>query len=336
MTPKERVINRLNSKKVDKIPNFNIVMLFAARYANIPYGVFCSDYKALVEAQTKTAIDFGIDILSTMSDPFRETYDFGGPVRFVEDDLPLCNGPTFKTLENWTVLKKWNPYNSTRMLDRINAIKLFKKNNVGDYPILGWIEGPLAEFCDLTTVSEGMMMLYEDEEILKDVLDFITAQEIDCALAQIESGADIIGIGDAVASLINIDMYKNFVFPRERQIVEAIKKAGALSKLHICGNINHILPDIIKTGADIVDIDYIVDFENAMELGKDKCCICGNIEPAGVILRGNIKEIYRNVDFCVTHGNSNSIVASGCEVPRFTPYENIQAINSRLIEIGSV
>ncbi|MDD2232413.1 MAG: uroporphyrinogen decarboxylase family protein [Sphaerochaetaceae bacterium] len=335
MTPKERVYSRLKSGSVDIIPNFSIVMLFAAYHAGIPYDVFCSDYRALVKAQTLTAKDFGLDILSSMSDPFRETYDYGGPVRFVDDNLPACDGATFSDLDSWnTKLKHWDPFQSTRILDRIKAIELFRKENGEEYPILGWVEGPFAEFCDLATISEGMMMLYDSEDEINSCLDFITDQQISVALAQVESGADIIGMGDAAASLISNDMYCNLIQKREERIIKAVQDAGAICKLHICGDINHILPAVIDTGAKIVDIDYMVDFDNAMALAKGRCSICGHIEPAGVILRGNPSEIKGWVDFCVEHGNADSIVSSGCEVPKSTPPENLMAIHDRLVEIG--
>ena len=77
MNSKERIYARLAGQPVDRIPNLNIVMLFAAQHAGIPYKKFCTDYRYLVEAQTRTAEDFGLDILSTMSDSYREVSDFG-------------------------------------------------------------------------------------------------------------------------------------------------------------------------------------------------------------------------------------------------------------------
>lgn len=52
---------------------------------------------------------------------------------------------------------------------------------------------------------------------------------------RVEAGADIIGIGDAVASLISADMYERLVMPHEKQIIEAVHGLGARVKLHICG-----------------------------------------------------------------------------------------------------
>lgn len=327
MTPKERLFARLAGQTVDKVPNLTIVMQFAARYAGIPYGAFCSDYRALVAAQTKTAKDFGLDILSTMSDPYRECFDFGAKVHYREDDLPVCEAPLLLEAGDYRKLSSWDPMQSVRMLDRIRAIELFRQNDGEQYPILGWVEGAWAEFCDLTTVSEGMMMLFDEPETVAEALSVITEQEIRCAKAQLAVGADIIGIGDAVASLISLQQYRDTVMPFEKRMIDAIHAAGGKVKLHICGNITHLLPDMVNLGADIVDIDYMVDYDHAMQLARGKCSICGHINPAAVILQGSVADVEEATRFCLAHGTPTSLVSSGCEVPKMTPVENMAAID---------
>ena len=152
MNSKERIYARLAGQLVDRIPNLNIVMLFAAQHAGIPYKKFCTDYRYLVEAQSRTAEDFGLDILSTMSDSYREVSDFGGKIRFPEDDLPICEAALLQSEEDLPLLKDFDPVSGGRMADRINAIRLFKEQNGERYPILGWIEGPWAEFTDLASL----------------------------------------------------------------------------------------------------------------------------------------------------------------------------------------
>ncbi len=71
-------------KLVDKIPNLNILMLFAAKFIGVPYKKYVTDYGYLVEGNIKSCDKFGIDVLSTISDPFRETFDFGANVTFLK------------------------------------------------------------------------------------------------------------------------------------------------------------------------------------------------------------------------------------------------------------
>lgn len=330
MTPKERFYRRLQGEKVDKIPNLNIVMLFAAKYCGIPYGKFCKDYRYLVEAQTKTAIDFGIDILSTMSDPFRELYDFGVPLIFPEDELPVCRVKFLEKPEDLEKLKRWEPEESTRIYDRICAIELLHRDLGESYPVLGWVEGALAEFGDLASAEDMLVHLCIEPEFAKEALEIITEQQIACAKVQIKAGADVIGIGDACASLISQEMYREFALPYEQRIIQAIHDQGAVAKLHICGNITHLLDAIAETGADIVDIDSMVDLEKSVAVLGTDFSVNGNMDPTVDFLQGNVETVSRSVKECAQIINSKGFISAGCEIPKMTPYENLKTMDQVL------
>lgn len=334
MNAKQRLYARLSGKAVDRIPNLNITMLFAAQHTGIKYGDFCKDYHCLVKAQGKTAEDFGIDILSTMSDAYRETYDFGAKVTFQEDDLPICKGAVMYEASDWRKLSHYDPLKSVRTLDRIKACALYKERYGDEYPVLGWVEGSFAEFCDLTTLSQGMIMLIDEPKETKNAFEFLLEQSLENAREQIKVGADVIGIGDAAASLISPAAYREFVLPYEKRLIDGIHSMGAKVKLHICGNINHILPDIVNTGAEIVDIDYFVDLSSALKLAIGKCSICGNVNPAAVILGSSAEDVKRETRKCLEEAKDSTtyLFSGGCEVPRFTPEENMRAMDEVLKE----
>lgn len=330
MNHKERLWARINGQPVDRIPNLSIVMLIASEYTKIPYGQIVTDYRALAEAQLKLTEDFDLDILSTMSDPFRETADWGAELIFQKDDLPICPKPLVHDISEFRSMKLWDPMSSVRMLDRIHAIEVFHRNKGNEYPVLGWVEAPLAEMCDLMTVQEGLAALIEEPEEAEEALNILADQAIRCALAQIEAGADVIGMGDASASLISAGMYREIVQPVEKRVVEAIQAHGAACKLHICGNTNHILKDMIDTGARIVDIDYMVDFAQAVAIAEGRTSICGNLDPVAVLLQGTEEDVIRETRRCVNVSDNKAIISSGCEVPRFTPFAQLKAIANAL------
>lgn len=333
MTPKERLFARLQGKEVDKIPNLNIVMQFAARFTNTPYSEFVTDYRALVDSQSKTAEHFHLDIMSTMSDPFRETADFGASISFPHDSLPVCDKRPVSDIAKWeSSLKSFNPAEGKRCSDRIKAVELFKQRYGEEYPILGWVEGALAELCDLGGVNDIMISLCDDEDAVKDALDFISEHQVKFAVEQVKAGADFVGLGDAVASLISADMYSDLAFLYEKKIIDAVHEAGGKVKLHICGNINHILPKMVETGADIIDIDYYVDFKHATELCKDKIAVCGNIDPVEIIYQGKPELIKQCTRDLIKVMPANGILSGGCEVPRDTAFENLMAMHEVLAE----
>ena len=332
MTPYERVHNRLLGLPVDKAPNLNILMAFAARFAGMSFDNFCTDYKYLVEANLKCNEYFGIDMLNTMSDPFRETYDFGAKIEFPYDNLPISKGHFLNEPSDISKLKLFDPLNSTRILDRIRAIESYKKEVGKHYSILGWVEGSFAEAADLRGVSEIMLDLYDEPEFIKEILAICCEEGIICAREQLKAGADFIGIGDAAASLTSPNVYREFILPFEQKLISAIHRDGGKVKLHICGNITHLLDDMIKSGADIIDIDSLVDFKTAVSKLKGHASACGNFDPVRVIYNGTPTSVREAVKYCLDNGDETSFISAGCEIPRDTKPENLKAVSDALIE----
>ena len=172
-------------KLTDKVLFRPILMQFAAEYIGSNYGKFASDYHVLVEANLRCMDDFDLDLLGLISDPYRETSAFGAKIQYIPNGVPRCLNLVVNSIDDVINLKNPDVYQSERTLDRIKAGELLSKKTQGNIPIIGWIEGPLAEACDLAGVENMMLQLMMDPDFAK---------------AQIEAGCEIIGMGDAVCS----------------------------------------------------------------------------------------------------------------------------------------
>ena len=93
MNSLDRYLGVLKGEKVDFLPRLPILMQFAAEYIGSNYGAFASDYRVLVEANRACAEDFGMDQVSVISDPYRETQGFGAGIEYVSDGVPRCPHP---------------------------------------------------------------------------------------------------------------------------------------------------------------------------------------------------------------------------------------------------
>ncbi len=327
MNSYERVFKRLKGEKVDKIPNLNIIMTFAAKFIDVPYSKYVKDYRYLVEGNIKCCEEFGIDMVSAISDPCREGHDMGAKINFPYDDVPRFNGNLIQDYKQLDSLNVVDPLKGERMLDRIKAVELFRKKVGGTYPILGWVEGAFAEACDLRGMNQTMLDIHKNTERLEQLLEICTEQAIIFAEEQVKAGAEFIGIGDAAASLIGPENYKKFVLPYEKRIIEAVHDLDAKVKLHICGNINPLFEQLVKTKADIIDLDWMVDFKKAVEIFQGQASANGNFDPVDVLMQGSPEKVKKAVEECVNRGDETTFIAAGCEVPASTPYENMYAVN---------
>ena len=331
MTSYERVMKRLKGEPVDKIPNMNIVMAFAAKHVGASFREYATDYRVLVDSKIACANDFGIDKVSVISDPMREAYGFGAKVIIPENDVPFCREHLLSDLDEIKNLKPVDPFQSERMLDRIRAVESFKKQVGGKIPIIGWVEGALAEAADLRDISLVMMDLMLEPNKIDELFEIIYLQQSMFAKAQIDAGADFIGIGNAAASLVGPDLYREHCLEFDKRIVSDIHKWGAKAKLHICGNTTSILEYIREIEPDIFDVDHVVSFEKAIDVFKGSKTIAnGNFDPVEDMMSASKDRVIKAVNNCICLADERTMIAGGCEIPASTPKENMVLMNQLL------
>jgi len=327
MTKKDKLEFLFKGKKIETFKLFRpILMHFAARFSNHTYAEFASDYRILVESNLKAMEYFDMDMVGLISDPYRETSAFGAKITFPAEAVPVCEAPIIQTYEDVKSLKNPDVYQNFRTRDRIDGAAYFQKLLNGKVPVIGWIEGPLAEACDLSGVSYMLMQLMMDPDYSNAVLDKCIVTAKDFARAQIEAGCDIIGIGDAICSQIDRDTYDLYVKDRHREIIEYIHDRGARVKLHICGNITHLLPSIKEVGMDILDLDWQVDMDYAYEIVGPEVVRCGNIDP--VLIQNKSKDVVVALtqNLLQKESGRKHILSAGCEITVNTPVENLLAM----------
>lgn len=338
MNSRQRSMNRLRGDAVDRAPNFAILMGYAAHHVGSKLANYFLDHRVLCRANFAMVEDFGVDILQAISDPYREASDWGLPVEFPEDGLPLRKSSLIVELGDIAKLHPIHPENGRRMSDRIDAIQFFHDQSRGDLPVMGWVEGALAEAADLRGVAEIMTDLYDHPEWLEELLERCAEVEIEFARAQISAGADMIGLGDAVASQIAPKMYRKFALPYEQRIFNAVHEMRALGRLHICGDTTRILGAMSETGADIIDVDWMVDYgaaAKAFEAAPDHPAVCGNFDPVQVMRYGDPGKVRQAVIACLQAGDKRCFIGAGCEIPDGTPRENMHALSLALKEANA-
>jgi len=299
-------------------------MRFAAKYAGVRYRDFCLNFKSKCETNIKCAKDFGYDWVNVMSDAYAEAEAYGTRLNYPENSLPQVIEYAIREISDLDNLSVLKISDHNRLMARIHEIEEYAKLTGDNQFICGWVEGPFAAYCDIRDVSSACMDMYEDPEKLKRALELITQNAISFITAQVNAGAHCIGIGDAVCSLISPELYREFVFPLEKAMIEHVHSMNALVKLHICGNTTAILPDMIRTGADIVDIDHLVtNMEDFVPLLSGSQVVSGNSDPVAVICNGNRETISSSVNACFRATKGKGIVSAGCEIPPDTPVENM-------------
>jgi MtaA/CmuA family methyltransferase len=320
----ERTLAFINGESVDRPPFHPIIMRWAAKYAGVKYREFCTVPSAKCDAMIRCARDFEIDWVTVMSDPWAEASAFGIVVEYPEDSLPVDTGGRLPDAKSASVIKHFSPLENSRSANRISEIKEFRKNVGNELFIVGWVEGPVAEYVDLRGATNASMDLLLEPESVEKAMDIIVECAMEFISLQVRAGAHCIGIGDAFCSQIGPDLYDQFAYLRQKRLIDHIHNEGAIAKMHICGNTESILPRIILTGADIIDVDHLVpsmsDFAASLKPGQ---VFSGKSDPVSVIQTGSPEAINRSVTKDFQDSGRRCIVSAGCEITPETSVESM-------------
>lgn len=304
-----------------------ILMQFAAHQIGKSYREFYTNHETLVTANIACMETYGMDAVGLISDPMREAEAFGAVSEHPQEMAPHVPDPLIKTMDDVQALQNPDIMSAKRTRDRIDGAKLFREKLGDDVPVIGWIEGPLAEACDLAGVSPMLLKLGLDPEFSHQLLAKMVPTAKAFALAQIEAGCNIIGMGDAICSQISPKMYVRYVKELHREIFEFIQGNGAMVKVHICGNITHLLPHLRDLDPDIVDLDWMVGTENAYEVLGPEIIRSGNLDPAAVVEKLPADVVYEKTRALVQKERGRPfILSAGCEITPLTPPENLLAM----------
>ncbi len=328
MNSKERCLAVIAGQPVDRVPVFPLLMSFAAGCLGIAYRQFASSGHALAEAQLKARELFEVDAITACSDAFRVSADLGGDLVFPESTPPFLSRPLVRTqadLERLSQLDVSRP--GSRMADRALATREMVQAVGGECLVLGWVDMPFAEACSLCGVSEFLVMLHDQPGLAHRLLNFLTGVVIEFCRLQLEAGAPMIGAGDAAASLVSPAMYREFALPYEQRVCTAVHAAGGLVKLHICGNTRHLLTDMVTSGADLFNVDHLVEFSLACEVyGGANKCFKGNLNPVADMLQTTPERCDQLARERLRQANGKRYMLSpGCEVPPGVSVEVFQA-----------
>jgi MtaA/CmuA family methyltransferase len=336
----ERVRATIDGTGRDHLPAQPMVMMFAARNAGMRFIDYTRDGTKMAEAQLRVAEDYGLDCLLTCSDPAREVIDIDGEgsVDWFPDQGPAINEGR-AALSDKLKLKSFrlpDPLAGGRMKDRVDSIALMRREAGPGMSIVGWVEGPLALAQELRGLSNIMTDFFDDPAFVRDLLDFTAEVAVSYARAQIEAGADTIGMSDAAASMIGPDFYRDFLHPRQNRVLSSIRAASpkTITRLHMCGNTDALFSKMRDLPVDIYEIDFPANFAEARRvIGPDRT-LCGNVSTITDLLEGSPERVYEACRACHKIAGKHYIVGAGCEVSPLTPSENLKAMIAYARENG--
>ena len=339
LTSRQRVLRAIRRESTDVVAAAPYMYDVAAQFAGISVREFCQDAQAMVRAQLALHDSVGQDVIAIGADNFYIAEGFGCRITTEEDEIPALQTPAITALRDVFNLEVPDPTTDGRMPVMLEGIRLarqavgdavaIRSPGTGPFALAGHLLGSHQWLCEIGMAEAGLPEA--NEPALHHALDLATEALIQFGKACWDAGADIIHCGDSLAScdVISPATYRKYAFPYEQRVFQAWREHGVqTSLLHICGNSNKVLELYAESGADVVEIDNMVDLRAAKQSIGSQVALMGNVHTVTQLLEGTPESVGSAAQSCMDQAGSGGgfVLGSGCIVPRMTPIKNLQEL----------
>jgi len=328
LTPKERVMNFIQGKPIDRIPCMPIVTANSSHLIGRTINEFQMDPQVMADSYIAAYERYEYDLTYLFSNTSYVAEAMGQELVYYDDE-PACT--------HIPVIQSRKDLNKIKVADKTDgkfpvffeALDILKER-IGDKVILAvCFSGPLSTAATLRGTEDFVKEMYNDPEFCRKLLEMTTETCKNFMKACIEHGAlPIILEPVSSGSLLSPKLYKNFSLPYTEELVDTAHGMNSLIALHICGKTHKIIDLMADSKADILSID-ICDLGVARERVAGRSVILGNITPANELLFGtreDIMNICKKVIDEMEGYEGGFILSSGCEIPKKVPFENIDTM----------
>lgn len=330
----QRIRAALKGEWPDKRPIMLHNFMMAAREAGLTMQEYRSDPRKAARAHIEAVEKYDLDGVLIDFDTATLAAATGVPVDDPVDEPSRCSGALLQSIKDVDQLEAVDISKNERVQIWLETCSLVKKYFGDEIYVRGNCDQAPFSLASMIRPSEGWMMdLLLDEESSFKLLDHcarITGQFI---RLMAETGVDMVSNGDSPAGpeMISPEMYRKFALPFEIKIVAVAHELNFPYGLHICGNTDVILQDMVKTGADAFELDYKTDISKIHEICKDRISFFGNIDPSGIIALGTAEQVEEKARelLSIYQDSPRFIMNAGCAIPPMTPSGNIK----RLVDV---
>jgi uroporphyrinogen decarboxylase len=322
--------------ELDRIPAYIFSGACNSQLIGSTIKELLQDPQVYAKAQVAAFERYKPDIMLMMWDLNLELEALGNELRYPEDSMTVVTKEFLDEKENLKNLKVLDPKNDGRLPAFLEAC-IETKKYVTDAPVSGILAGPWTIAVGLRGVINILRDSTNDPEFIHELMEITSQTTIKFTEALSEIGVGV-GYSEAPAScdLISPKMYRDFVFPYHKKIVDHFKAQKIGVGFHVCGNATPILDDLVDTGASNISVDSGTDLAKAAEATRGKSVLIGNV-PTDTFLADNKDVMKQAVEECIQKATNDSgyLLAPGCEVPTIAPPEKIDWFMQLAEEVGS-
>ena len=240
----------------------------------------CKTPDLAVEVSLQPFRRLGVDAIIVFSDILIPAEAMGLPLE-LGDAGPNLPAPV-RSAEAVNKLRTFDPEMETGFL--MEAIRRIVKSVGPEVPVLGFAASPWTLACYMVEgkTKDGFAkvkeFLYEEPQVFRELLDRIAETTIGYLKAQIAAGAAAVQLFDTWCGELTLADYQEFVLPAVQKVIAGVR--GTVPVIYYTKASHHLLPAVVKAGADVLSCDWRVNLGELRKLAGPKVGIQGNLDPA--------------------------------------------------------
>jgi len=331
MNGKERIQCALDGVWPDQRPVMLHNFQMAAREAGITMKEYRNHPQKAAQAHINAVEKYDADGVLVDIDTATLAGAVGVPVDFPVHEPARTRGGLLLSLDGLDRLRSVHIETNERILIWLETCALVKRYFADEKYIRGNCDQAPFSLASLIRGPENWMVdLVTNPEKSHELLKICTGFTIQFIELMAGTGVDMLSNGDSPAGpeMISPDLYDEYAWPYEKEVVKRAHALGLPYVLHICGNTDLILYRMVQTGVDGLELDYKTDIEHIRNMLSERCVFFGNLDPVNVIERGTPNLIRQKVRELSQwfRDSPRFILNAGCAIPPDTPSENIHAM----------
>lgn len=254
-----------------------------------------------------------------------EAEAFGAKILIPEEEIPTVTERLVSDAASVEALQVPS-LDAGRVPEYLKANRLAAEH-ITDRPVLAGCIGPFSLAGRLYDMSEIMVAIYIEPDVIMALLDKCTAFLIDYCKALKATGVAGVVMAEPAAGLLSNEDHQMYATPYVKQIVDAVQDDDFMVILHNCGNTGQCTGAMVETGAAAMHFGNLVDIPQALTEVPEHMLVMGNLDPVGIFKQATPEQVAAATTDLLekTRGAKNFVISSGCDLPPAVPEANLEA-----------
>jgi uroporphyrinogen decarboxylase len=341
MKPKERLICSLNLKEPDRVPIFEFIYsrpLYKEVLGRVPENYNAEDAMlcSVKMGYDMCFIPFGGQSGFQASNVSSGLYKDEWQTTYKKDKRSWpTDGPVdypIKDRNDWINYIMPDHSLPSRTDGIRTALKIAKEAGTA---VAGGIRGPFSSTMLLLGIENMSMSLYDDPGLISEIMGQCTDFYIEGGKRMISEGADVIMFADDYGSnqapFISPALFRRFVLPNVKRMLDILKSFGVPVIMHSDGHIKPLLDSLVDAGISAyhpIERSAKMDLQESKQIYGKRICLIGNVNNKTTLVTGTVHDVVEETKECIRIAapGGGYILCSDHSVHDDIPNENVFAI----------